>query len=204
MVLAATKPIAAWWKHPLRMTFGSGAASLRAFRDDQLNLMLAAATESPVGRITLCTRAEVDRAVEAAQRALVSFSHSSRQERLDLLSSILGVYVKRQDELAEAALTDELGAPRKFAKEVQVGAGLWHLQTAMGILNDYKSEYPQSSRSVIRRQPIGVVGAITPGNWPVNQVVIKVFPAFATGCTVVHKPFGGGSAHCPCAGRDLS
>ena len=114
------------------------------------------ASEHPAGRITFCTAVDV-------------FSRSSRQERLDLLFSILGVYVKRQDDLANA-LTEELGAPKKFAKEQQIGVGPWHLQTAIAILKEYKFEYPQSNRSVIRREPIGVVGAITPWNWPVNQV----------------------------------
>src|SRR6516225_3137346 len=145
------------------------------------------ATECPAGHITLCTAADVDRAVAVARKAFTSFSRSSRQERVDLLSSILGVYAKRQDDLADT-LTEELGTPKKFAKEVQVGIGLWHLQRAIAILKDYKFEYPQSNRTVIRREPIGVVGAITPWNWPINQVVIKAFPAFATGCTVVHKP----------------
>jgi aldehyde dehydrogenase (NAD+) len=145
------------------------------------------ASERPAGQITLCTAADVDRAVAAARKAFISFSRSSRQERLDLLSSILGVYAKRQNDLADV-LTEELGAPKKFAKEIQVGVGLLHLQTAIAILKDYKFEYPQSNRTVIRREPIGVVGAITPWNWPINQFVIKAFPAFATGCTVVHKP----------------
>ena len=145
------------------------------------------ATERPAGQITLCTAADVDRAVAAARKAFTSFSRSSRQERVDLLSSILGVYAKRQDDLADA-LTEELGAPKKFAKEVQVGVGLLHLQTAIAILKDYKFEHPQSNRTIIRREPIGVVGMITPWNWPINQFVIKAFPAFATGCTVVHKP----------------
>jgi len=145
------------------------------------------ATECPVGHITLCTSADVDRAVEAARKAFITFSRSSRQERLDLLSLILEVYTKRQDDLADA-LTEELGAPKKFSKEIQVGLGVWHLQSAIAILKDYKFEYPQGDRTVIRREPIGVIGAITPWNWPINQVVIKAYPAFATGCTVVHKP----------------
>ena len=103
------------------------------------------------------------------------------------MSSILGVYAKRQDDLADV-LTEELGAPKKFAKEKQVGIGLLHLQTAIAILKDYKFEYPQSNRTVIRREPIGVVGVITPWNWPINQLVVKAFPALATGCTMVHKP----------------
>ena len=161
------------------------------------------ATECPAGQITLCTAADVDRAVEAARKAFISFSHSSRQERLDLLSSILGVYATRQDDLAEV-LTEELGAPKKFAKEMQVGAGLWHLQTAIAILKDYKFEYPQSNRTIIRREPIGVVGAITPWNWPINQFVIKAFPAFCDRLYASAQTFGSGSVYRPCAGRDLS
>jgi aldehyde dehydrogenase (NAD+) len=145
------------------------------------------ATERPAGQITLCTAADVDRAVAVARKAFTSFSRSSRQERVDLLSSILGVYAKRQDDLADA-LTEELGAPKKFAKEVQADVGLLHLQTAIAVLKDYQFEYPQSNRTIIRREPIGVVGMITPWNWPINQLVAKVFPALATGCTVIHKP----------------
>src|SRR5262245_6195671 len=85
------------------------------------------ATERPAGQITLCTPAEVDQAVAAARKAFISFSRSTRQERLDLLNRILGVYARRQDELADA-LTEELGLPKKHAKEIQVGVGLLHLQ----------------------------------------------------------------------------
>ena len=145
------------------------------------------ATERPAGQVTLCTSADVDRAVAAAQKAFTSFSRSSRQERLDLLSSILSVYARRQDDLTDA-LIEELGAPKKFAKDVQVGVGLLHLQTVIEVLNNYEFEYHRSDRTVVRREPIGVVGAITPWNWPINQFVIKAFPAFATGCTLVHKP----------------
>ena len=145
------------------------------------------ATERPAGRITLCTPAEVDEAVAAARKAFISFSRSTRQERLDLLNGILRIYARRQDELADA-LTEELGLPKKHAKEVQVGVGLLHLQTAIAVLKDYKFEYPQSDRTTIRREPIGVIGMITPWNWPINQFVVKAFPALATGCTIVHKP----------------
>src|SRR6516162_97833 len=120
--------------------------------DGKIMDVINPATERPAGQITLCTAADVDRAVEAARRAFTSFSRSSRQERFELLSSILGVFVKRQDDLADV-LTEELGAPKKFAKEVQVGVGLLHLQTAIAILKDYKFEYPQSNRTVIRREP---------------------------------------------------
>ena len=145
------------------------------------------ATERPAGQITLCTPAEVDQAVAAARKAFISFSRSTRQERLDLLNRILGVYARRQNELADA-LTEELGLPKKHAKEVQVGVGLLHLQTAIAALKDYKFEHAQSDRTTIRREPIGVVGIITPWNWPINQFVVKAFPALATGCALVHKP----------------
>ena len=165
--------------------------------DGKIIDLINPATERPAGQITLCTAADVDRAVAAARKAFTSFSRSSRQERVDLLSSILGVYAKRQDDLADA-LTEELGAPKKFAKEVQAGVGLLHLQTAIAILKDYQFEYPQSNRTIIRREPIGVVGMITPWNWPINQLVAKVFPALATGCTIVHKPseVAPFTAHC--------
>ncbi len=145
------------------------------------------ATERSAGQITLATVADVDLAVAAARRAFVSFSRASRQERLDLLESILGVYVKRQNDLADA-LTEELGAPAKFARELQWGAGYLHLQTGIAALKDYKFEHPQGARSTVRREPIGVVGMITPWNWPYNQILVKVVPALATGCTSVHKP----------------
>jgi aldehyde dehydrogenase (NAD+) len=145
------------------------------------------ATEQPAGQITLATPADVDRAVAAARNAFPGFSRSTRTERLDLLQSILGVYVKRQDDLA-GALTEEMGAPAKFAREMQCGIGYLHLQTAIAALKDYRFEHPQGNRTTVRREPIGVVGMITPWNWPINQIMVKVLPALATGCTSVHKP----------------
>jgi aldehyde dehydrogenase (NAD+) len=145
------------------------------------------ATGGAAGRIALATAADVDRAVVAARTAFVSFSRSSREERLDLLSSTLSVYTKRHQDLADA-LTEELGAPAKFAKEMQAGVGFVHLQAGISALKDYRFEYPRGARSTIRREPIGVVGMITPWNWPINQIMVKVVPALATGCTMVHKP----------------
>jgi aldehyde dehydrogenase (NAD+) len=145
------------------------------------------ATEKPACKITLATAADVDRAVAAARAAFKTFSRTSRQERIDLLSSILAVYSKRHADLA-AAVTEELGAPIKFATEMQAGVSFLHLQTAIAALKNYKFEYPQGARSEIRREPMGVVGMITPWNWPINQIVVKIIPALATGCTCVHKP----------------
>src|SRR5260221_207332 len=145
------------------------------------------ATEKPAGQITLATGADVDRAVAAARSAFVSYSRTTRKERLDLFESILALYIKRQDDLADA-LTEEMGAPAKFARELQWGIGYQHLQTGIAHLKEYLFEHPQGNRTIVRREPIGVVGMITPWNWPINQIMVKVVPALATGCTSVHKP----------------
>ena len=145
------------------------------------------ATERPAGRITLGNKDDVNLAVVAARKAYVTYSRATRQERIDLLSSILGVYTKRYQDLADA-LTEELGAPTKLSAGSQTKVGRAHLLTAIEVLKNYKFEYPQSLRSTTRREPIGVVGMITPWNWPINQVTCKLIPAIATGCTVVHKP----------------
>ncbi len=145
------------------------------------------ATEKPAGQITLCTSADVDRAVSAARRAFGSFSKTTRQERLEIFASISAVYKKRQSDLVDA-LVEELGVPRRLAQDFHIPLGLWHLQVTLDTLDKYRFEYAQSGRSTIRREPIGVVGTITPWNVPINQIVCKVYPALATGSTVVHKP----------------
>jgi len=145
------------------------------------------ATEEAAGRITLGWATDVDRAVRAARAAFPSYSRTNRQERIDLLSSIFEIYSKRQDDLAEA-VTGEMGAPRSFAKGLQTQVGFMHLQATIAALKAFEFERPQGNRTIIRREPIGVVGMITPWNWPINQVAVKVFPALAAGCTMVHKP----------------
>ena len=145
------------------------------------------ATEAVAGRIALGTAADVDRAVAAAKAAFPRFSRTTRQERLDLLGSVLQTYMARRQDLADA-LVEELGAPARFAFELQAGVGAWHLQTAIVVLQDYPFERLASDRTQVRFEPIGVVGMITPWNWPINQVLCKVAPALATGATIVHKP----------------
>lgn len=145
------------------------------------------ATERPVGQITLAIAADVDRAVEAARRAFRSFSRVTRQDRIELLGSILSIFARRRQDLA-VALVEELGAPAAFAKDAQTGIGLLHLQTAIETLKTYAFEHAQGGRTTVRREPIGVIGMITPWNWPINQIMCKVVPALATGNTMVHKP----------------
>lgn len=144
-------------------------------------------TEAVAGQVALGTAADVDRAVAAAGEAFKSFGRTTRAERLDLLGSILSAYLARRDDLIDA-LVRELGIPVAFASNVQVGVGILHLQTAIEVLKDYAFERPVSARSVVRHEPIGVVGMVTPWNWPVNQILCKIAPAIATGNTIVHKP----------------
>jgi aldehyde dehydrogenase (NAD+) len=144
------------------------------------------ATEEVSGAIALGSVADVDRAVKAARVAFASWSKSSRDERLKVLGRILVEYQKRVGDLA-AAVTEEMGAPKGLANGFQVGLGLGHLSTAIEVLKNFKFE-EQRGATLFVKEPIGVCGMITPWNWPINQVTVKVFPALATGCTIVLKP----------------
>jgi aldehyde dehydrogenase (NAD+) len=144
------------------------------------------ATEQVSGKISLGSAADVDVAVNAARRAFVDWSRTTREERLDLLQAILAEYHKRADDLAEA-VTEEIGAPVSLAAGPQVFLGIGHLTTAIDVLKNFSFE-EQKGESLIAKEPIGVCGLITPWNWPINQVAVKVYPALATGCTVVLKP----------------
>lgn len=144
------------------------------------------ATETICGRIALGSDADVDKAVAAARKAFKSWSETSREQRLELFGRIMEEYQQRSGDLA-AALTEEMGAPTALANGFQVGLGLGHLNTAMEVLKSFEFETQRGS-SLIVKEPIGVCGLITPWNWPINQIAVKVFPALATGCTVVLKP----------------
>ncbi len=144
------------------------------------------ATEDAVATIGAGGPTDVDRAVAAAQRAFATYPQTSRDDRLNLLGRIIALYRKRTDELAEAIST-EMGAPLTFARERHVPAGLGHLTRAVEVLRTY--EFDQTlNATLITREPIGVVGLITPWNWPLNQIACKVGPALAAGCTMVLKP----------------
>lgn len=144
------------------------------------------ANEEVSGRIALGGAADVDRAVAAARRAFATYSQTTRQQRLDLLQSIKAEYARRTNDLADA-VTEEMGAPAALSGAVHVALGAWHLNTAIEILRDFAFE-EQHGATLVRREPIGVCGLITPWNWPINQVAVKIFPVLATGCTAVLKP----------------
>ena len=143
-------------------------------------------TEEPFARIALGSATDVDRAVAAARTAFPAWSVSTRAERLDLLRRILDIYTSRIDEVA-ATLSREMGAPLKFARDSQAGTGVAHLSRMIEVLETYSFEWLQGT-TLIAREPIGVCGLITPWNWPINQIVCKVAPAIAAGCTMVLKP----------------
>lgn len=144
------------------------------------------ATETVSGKIALGTAEDVDKAVKAARKAFASYSQTSREERLALLRAIKAEYDKRQPELA-AAITEEMGAPASLAGGFHTFLGTGHLDTAIAVLENFAFE-EQRGDTLIVKEPIGVCGLITPWNWPLNQVTVKVFPALAAGCTVVLKP----------------
>ncbi|MFT4936320.1 MAG: aldehyde dehydrogenase (NAD+) [Pseudoalteromonas distincta] len=144
------------------------------------------ANEEVVGKIALGGEADVDKAVKAARRAFATWSQTSREERLDVMQRVLAEYQKRFGDLA-TAVTEEMGAPASLAQRAQVPAGMGHLATAIGILKDFKFEEDRGSTMIVK-EPIGVCSFITPWNWPLNQIMCKVAPALATGCTMVLKP----------------
>jgi aldehyde dehydrogenase (NAD+) len=144
------------------------------------------ATEEASGTIALGSAADVDRAVKAARVAFNSWSRTSREERIAVLERILIEYEKRTTDLAQA-VTEEMGAPKGLAGSFHIALGSGHLNTAIEVLKNFKFE-EQRGATLFVKEPIGVCGMITPWNWPINQVTVKVFPALATGCTVVLKP----------------
>ena len=143
-------------------------------------------TEAVSGKIALGTAADVDKAVRAARTAFATWSQTTREERLDVLQAIMAEYAKRAGDLADA-VSEEMGAPASLAAGPQVNLGLGHLATAIDVLKNFEFEEQHGSTLVVK-EPIGVCGLITPWNWPINQIACKVFPALATGCTMVLKP----------------
>jgi aldehyde dehydrogenase (NAD+) len=144
------------------------------------------ATEQVSGKIALGSAADVDRAVKAARKAFATWSRTSRETRLHALQRIAEKYQRRAGELA-AAITEEMGAPTALANGFQVGLGIGHLSTAIENLKTFPFE-EERGETLIVKEAIGVCGLITPWNWPMNQIAVKVFPALAAGCTVVLKP----------------
>ena len=144
------------------------------------------ATEEIFAQISLGSRPDVDRAAKAARRAFATYSVTDVEARLSWLQKIIEGFRARLPELARM-MTLEMGAPITFATQRQATVALFHFEEAARVLANYKFE-ERMGNGIVRREPIGVCGLITPWNWPLNQVASKVAPALATGCTVVLKP----------------
>jgi aldehyde dehydrogenase (NAD+) len=144
------------------------------------------ATEEAYTQIAVGTKADVDKAVAAAKRAFKTFSLVSHADRVALLKRILEVYNERFEDIAQA-VSDEMGAPIGFARDAQAWAGRAHMESTIAALENYEFSEKRGATMVVK-EPIGVCALITPWNWPLNQIVCKVAPALAAGCTVVLKP----------------
>jgi aldehyde dehydrogenase (NAD+) len=144
------------------------------------------ATEETFAQISLGSRLDVDRAAKAARRAFATYSVTGVEQRLSWFQKIIEGFRARLPELARM-MTLEMGAPITFATQRQATVALFHFEEAARVLANYKFE-ERIGNGIVRREPIGVCGLITPWNWPLNQVASKVAPALATGCTVVLKP----------------
>ena len=154
--------------------------------------VLNPATEAQIGSVAMGNAADVDKAVAAAKAAFESFSQTSKADRLALLHRLKTVTEKRIEDLAQA-MRMEMGARISMARAAQADAAVGHLQGFIDALETLEERTTLANGDVLMREPIGVCGLITPWNWPMNQIALKVVPALATGCTCVLKP----SEHTP-------
>ena len=154
--------------------------------------VLNPATEEQIGTVALGNSEDVNRAVAAANDAFGTFALSSKAERLDLLRSLKAATQARFEELAQA-MRMEMGAPITMSREVQADAAIGHLQGFIDALEGLEERTALANGDIQLHEPIGVCGLITPWNWPMNQVALKVIPALATGCACILKP----SEHTP-------
>ncbi|WP_218312431.1 aldehyde dehydrogenase family protein [Alteromonas antoniana] len=155
-------------------------------RTTRTQALVNPATAEPYGAVALGSVDDVDSAVSAAKAAFASWSQTSVEQRLDILKAIRTLYKARYSDLV-AAITLEMGAPVSLSTDLQAAMGIAHIDAFTKTLSKFAFEHQQGT-TCVRKEPIGVVGLITPWNWPVNQIMCKVIPALAAGCTMVLKP----------------
>ncbi len=148
--------------------------------------MINSTTEEVIGTIPAGTTADADRAVGAAREAFEHWSQTSRQERAGFLNAIAAGLGERSEEIA-ATIATELGMPMKLSEMIQAGLPTAQFAAMANLIEEVAWE-EEIGNSRVLREPVGVLGAITPWNYPLNQIAAKVAPALAAGCTVVLKP----------------
>lgn len=156
----------------------------------QKHIVVNPASEERCAEVILANEADVDAAVSAARRSFLDWSTASKKDRLGLLRALLSEYQKRSNELGEV-ISMELGAPIEMARKLQAKLGSWRISAFIDAFESMDLETavrPSSGTELNVREPVGVCALITPWNWPMNQITLKVVPALTMGCTVVLKP----------------
>ena len=144
------------------------------------------ANEELIGHITAGTKGDINSAVKAAFEAFKTYQHTTKEERIELLNNIIAEYENRYDDFVQT-ISEEMGAPIWLSEKAQASTGIKNLHETLDALKEYQFEKPEGSYTLIK-EPIGVIGMITPWNWPMNQITTKVSAALAAGCTMVLKP----------------
>jgi aldehyde dehydrogenase (NAD+) len=154
--------------------------------------ILNPSTEKKIGQIILGDKTDVDHAVSAATAAFDTFSRSSKSERLSLLTTLHEITINRLEDLAQA-MTREMGAPISMSRDAQAASLIGHIESFKNALEHLVESETLPGGDLLIREPIGVCGLITPWNWPILQIGLKVIPALAAGCACILKP----SEHAP-------
>ena len=144
------------------------------------------ANEELVGHVSAGTKSDIDKAVKAANQAFTTYQHTSKDDRIELLNNVISEYENRYDDFVQT-ITEEMGAPIWLSEKAQASTGIKNLHETLDALQEYQFEKKEGDYTLIR-EPIGVIGMITPWNWPMNQITTKVSAALAAGCTMVLKP----------------
>ena len=144
------------------------------------------ANENIIGHVAAGTKEDIDMAVKAASRAFESFQYSSKEDRIEMLNNVISEYENRYQDFVDT-ITEEMGAPLWLSSKAQASTGIKNLNETLDAIKEYEFEKKEGDYILIK-EPIGVVGMITPWNWPMNQITTKVSAALAAGCTMVLKP----------------
>ena len=144
------------------------------------------ANENIIGHVSAGTKEDINKAVIAASDAFQTFQYSSKDDRIELLNNIVSEYENRYQDFVDT-ITEEMGSPIWLSSAAQAKTGIKNINETLDALKEYEFE-KEEGEYILIKEPIGVVGMITPWNWPMNQITTKVSAALAAGCTMVLKP----------------